>query len=103
MNHSQSRRNSRSSPPQLLHVALALKVLARSDHITSRGLERWSPSDLPGTYDEGAELNAAAIVGTRSTRIKSILQLLIADWKGFCLAPSCKLRWDGTGQAKGEQ
>ena len=37
MNHSQSRRNSRSSPPQLLHVALAPKVLARSDHITWAG------------------------------------------------------------------
>ncbi len=34
---SQSRRKSRSSPPQLLHVALAPKVLARSDDITWAG------------------------------------------------------------------
>src|SRR5260370_376180 len=46
---------------------------------------------------------AAALVGTRSTRLKSILQLAKADWKAFCLPTSCKMRWDGTGQAKEEQ
>ena len=33
-----------------------------------------------GTYtDEGAELDAAALVGKRSVRIKSVLRLLMAD------------------------